>query len=224
MLSPTRTAIDYSTLATLRIDNTWRDQWFVLSEYQQPRIGHGHLPPVWLCQEEWEGSNWRVYIGRSQRIHWLGLGLDIASGILIVAVACAAFEMRRRRRYHLLQFRISDLLVMMLIVAVLGTWYSSAARQRAVVESFAIHARSTYRHECWAPQWLKRLIGTSSLKWFDVPYDVPSKELVTPVSSYITDNNWTAHAIHAKSRCALNIGIFASGASVTGRFSVARDG
>ena len=146
---------------------------FEAATYWQPRNGYGYLHPAWHADKRWRDWMWldnrRVpLVGNAEHTRWLGLALDIAFGIIIVVVVCAAYETRRRRRRHILQLRITDLLGVMLLVAIVGSWWRIAARQRT--NTVDPTKNSEYRQECWAPQCLKRLVGTEVLKGFYVPY------------------------------------------------------
>ena len=146
----TDTPAEHDYLARNRIDDTWNNAWFVPATYERP-IELMYLGPVWFVdgqRKQWGSPRWRVTVGRAKQTSWLGLAMDLAIGILAVMLVCGAFEARQRRRNHLLQIRITDLLGIMLVVALLAAWWKSAAQRQAD----------------WAPQAFKRLIGSKA--WY----------------------------------------------------------
>ncbi len=72
----------------------------------------------------------------------LSLVLDLAASIAIVAFAGILIEAHRRRQQSCFQFRLSELLIFVTVVAIVLSWY--AVR------------RNEYREECRIYQWLHR--------------------------------------------------------------------
>jgi hypothetical protein len=129
---------------------------------------HGKpLPgPSWASAE-----NWTFWKGEDHVFLPGRLALDIAAALLIVALATAAWEWRRRRRANVWQLRLSEFLAVVAVAAGGLGWLAyqrdEASRERphetALEEAFLIHEETptfTTGRTPNAPQWVLRLVGS----------------------------------------------------------------
>jgi len=146
-----------------------------------PRRTEVHLQPVpqqsrwgipWLSREAWRFSGGKCELRRAILVY------DLVVVVVILAAVGGALEWRRRRHHRVWQFRLAELLLLMLLISgALGWWQYNRAcyvRELATLSASVEQVQNDYfvnghyvagtRYR--GPVWLRRLAGAGNLSVF----------------------------------------------------------
>ena len=114
-----------------------------------------------------QSAYWRVWSG-VQRFRITAVLVDLLVGFAVITSGTAAFEAWRRRRAHLAQLHISDLLALMTLVSLGCAWIAANAKQHRAEEN-ALQAGGVKgsRWQPGGPSWLRQLCGGQHFRFLD---------------------------------------------------------
>ncbi len=130
--------------------------------------------------------SWRLWECDEESEFWLGLFLwDLAVGLAVVLCCTTSWELRRRRRERLLQFRLWEALLLVTLLAVgLGSLryhrveYKREEANAQALESLEMLGEEkdlgsfqVYSENCVLPDWALRLVGTELIPQYLWRYD-----------------------------------------------------
>ena len=143
-----------------------------------------------------------------QRFNALLLLADLTTGLAIVAVSAACFEWWRRRRSHLFQFRVRDMLIVFLMIAIMLGWAKVRIDRYRKSQQVIVAARRGFCriiHDPWIPDWLRSLLERLELNGTG-----DGMSNLSPANRYGDFTFWdditTIYYLNDKSRGAYGIG------------------
>jgi hypothetical protein len=136
--------------------------WLVLlGDTNDPKLVFSKVPQRtywWLVGKVKTASTWALLA-------------DVAVALAVIFLGSMFYEIWRRRRNRLLQFHLTDLLVLTTLAAIGLSWFSVEARERAeeqkVIAELGRGFQVTYRERLSGPHWLRQLAGDGPFTVFD---------------------------------------------------------